>query len=74
MELPTGGHAKRHWTGKCEYPLTSTYERGHLSTFGEKPSRYCEGCGLLPAFCECPGRWVDPCVGTKNMFVRKESP
>lgn len=34
-------------------PVTPEYERGHAETFGERPNRFCEGCGRLPAFCEC---------------------
>lgn len=45
---------KRRWTGKCEFPLTEEYERGHAATFGEKADRYCEGCGRLRVWCECP--------------------
>lgn len=46
---------KRRWTGKCEFPLTEEYKRGHAATFGEKADRYCEGCGRLRGvWCECP--------------------
>lgn len=45
---------KRYWRGHCEFPLTEEYERGHAATFGEKADRYCEGCGRLRVWCECP--------------------
>jgi hypothetical protein len=45
---------KRYWPGRCEFPLTKEYERGHVETFGEKAERYCEGCGVLRVWCKCP--------------------
>jgi hypothetical protein len=55
---------QQHWTGRCEFPLTDVYERGHAATFGAKADRYCKACGRLPSYCECatfvfaPGRYI----------------
>ena len=35
-------------------PLTKEYEAGYVRNFGTKADRYCERCGKLPAWCECP--------------------
>ena len=32
--------APRQWPGRCEFPLTASIERGHVSTFGRK----CKQC------------------------------
>ena len=31
----------------------SAYGEGHARTFGEKPSPFCQVCGLRFAWCEC---------------------
>ena len=63
---------KRRWTGQCEYPLTDEYRAGHEATFGSKLDRYCQGCGRLPSWCECPGKWEDPCSPIKNVFIHSD--